>query len=285
MRRSRLIAALVLCGLPAFGATPTDAQERPRCFGAEARDPLRPCRNPRLRLSVVPRPADARNHQTAPCPTIEIIVDKPVCSFGVGASRSQRSVALVGDSHASMWRVAVTHAAVQLGWSGVRISHASCPLSKAVRDLPEPNRSHCARWKRAVFKWFERHAEVDTLVVSQLSAGSGVVPTGGRSEFETSVAGYRAAWRALPNIEHIVVIRDTPKAEGRTRACVERAMASRRSAGPACAIRRAEALRSRPGGGRRPPRRWAASPRRRSHRRVLRTTHLPAGHRRRARAP
>ena len=69
------------------------------------------------------------------------------------------------------------HAAVQLGWSGVRISHASCPLSKAVRDLPEPNRSHCARWKRAVFKWFERHAEVDTLVRVPISAGSGVVPT------------------------------------------------------------------------------------------------------------
>ena len=52
--------------------------------------------------------------------------------------QARRSVALVGDSY------------------------ASCPLSKALRALPEPNRSHCARWKRAVFEWFERHPEVDT---------------------------------------------------------------------------------------------------------------------------
>jgi hypothetical protein len=173
-----------------------------------------------------------------PCPTTEIIVDKPVCSFGVAASAAQRSVALVGDSHASMWRMAVTHVARELGWSGVRITHASCPLSTALRALPEPNRSHCARWKRAVFKWFDQHPEVDTIVVSQLSAGSGVVPTRGRSEYETSVAGYRAAWAALKHVKHIVVIRDTPKAKGWTRDCVERAMARRTPAGPACAISR-----------------------------------------------
>ena len=141
-----------------------------------------------------------------------------------------------------MWRMAMTHVAVELEWTGLRIGHSSCPLSKAFRNLQEPKRSHCARWKRAVFKWFGRHPEVDTIVVSQLTGGSGVVATGGRSEFETSVAGYRAAWRALPNIEHIVVIRDTPKAEGWTPACIERAMARRKPAGLACANPRRTAI-------------------------------------------
>ena len=32
----------------------------PRCFGAAARDPLHPCANPKLRLSVVPTPIEAQ---------------------------------------------------------------------------------------------------------------------------------------------------------------------------------------------------------------------------------
>jgi hypothetical protein len=45
-------------------------------------------------------------------------------------------------------------------------------------------------------------------------------------------------------VRHIVVIRDTPKARrnGHMAACVSRAMARRRPAGPACAVRRPPSL-------------------------------------------
>jgi hypothetical protein len=192
----------------------------------------------------VPTPDNAEQGPLGlPCQKVGSIVQRDVCAFGANPRAAGRTVALVGDSHAGMWMRALDHAARALKWAGLRVGRSSCPLSKARRDLVEPDRSHCARWKRSVFAWFKRHREVDTVVVSQLSGGSGVVPTGGRSEVETSVAGYLAAWRALPaTVERIVVIRDSPKAEPWTLGCVERAMSRRVSAGPACRNRRTAAI-------------------------------------------
>src|SRR6478609_5348115 len=41
-------------------APPAPRSGQPRCFGAASRDPDQPCRNPRLRLMVVPTPRRAR---------------------------------------------------------------------------------------------------------------------------------------------------------------------------------------------------------------------------------
>src|SRR4051794_11985489 len=43
----------------------------PPCFGAAARDPARPCRNPALRLSVTPAPDVAARSPNAPCRAFE----------------------------------------------------------------------------------------------------------------------------------------------------------------------------------------------------------------------
>jgi peptidoglycan/LPS O-acetylase OafA/YrhL len=219
------------------------AAATPRCFGAASRDPEVPCTNPALRLSVVPLPVAARSLPNPPCRRLGDIEGKQVCAFGAPAARAKRTIALVGDSHAGMWRVALDPVARKLGLRGVHMGHASCPLTKALRDLPEPNRTHCIRWKQKIFQWFEDHPEADTLLVSQLTGGSGVVPTGGRSEYETQVAGYVSAWKALPpSVRRVVVIRDTPKTVSATPACVERALERRRPPGPACAIPRERAL-------------------------------------------
>jgi hypothetical protein len=217
----------------------------PRCFGAAARDPAHPCRNPSLRLTVVPAPADAPRLPNSPCTPLRSPGGPNVCEFGAPASAASATVALVGDSHAGHWRGALEVVARAKGWHGQSITHTSCPLAKALRDLPEPARTRCARWKRQAFAWLGRDPEISTVFVAGLSGGTGVVPSHGRSEFETSVAGYEAAWKALPpTVTRIVVIRDTPKgrAHGQTLRCVQRAMARRRPAGRACALPRSNAV-------------------------------------------
>ena len=177
------------------------------------------------------------------CKRIFRLAEKRVCGFGVAPARATKVVALIGDSHAGQWAPAVDAVARRHRWQGIQLGHASCPLSRAVRNLVEPNRSHCLRWRRALFAWFAQHPEVSTVFVSQLTGGSGVVPTRGRSEFATAMAGYAAAWRRLPrSVKQIVVIRDTPKVHGNTDTCVERAMARRAVAGLACAVPRSTAL-------------------------------------------
>jgi hypothetical protein len=235
-----------LLGLVLLLAGAGHASATPPCFGAASRDPQQPCRNGGLRLTVVPTPREAPHLPNSPCaPVREGSAGPRVCEFGVPADQASATVALVGDSHAGHWRGALEKVAAAERWHGVSITHSSCPLSKALRDLPEPRRSRCARWKDETFRWFGHHPEVSTVFAAGLTGGTGVVPALGESEFATSMSGYRAAWDALPaTVQHIVVVRDTPKGlpHGRTERCIERALARRRSPGLACARRRDDAL-------------------------------------------
>jgi hypothetical protein len=208
------------------------------CFGAASRDPEVPCSNPALERTVTPSVAAARTLPNSPCRGIAA-GSPPVCRFGDPAGAT--TVALVGDSHAGHWRAAFEHVTRAKGWLGLSITRSSCPLQKALRDLREPRRTQCRRWKRDVFAFFERHPEVTTVFVAGLSGGSGVEPSGGRSRFETSVGGYLDAWAALGN-RRVIVLRDTPRFRGDTDRCITRALRHRRRPGATCAVPRAFAL-------------------------------------------
>jgi hypothetical protein len=250
---------LALLGIAETGttapATPVDAHGAVRalpliaaqsaCFGGASRDPQRPpCRDSRLENFVYPRPALAQQLPNGDCDPAEREVHMSVCSFGAEPEDATETVVLVGDSHAGHWRAGLDVVARARGWRGLSITHSSCPLSKAVRDLEEAERfKSCAAWKRAVFAWFERHPEIKTVFVGGLTGGSGVFPRRGEGRFATSVRGYRRAWRALPStVQRVVVIRDTPKMRIATAGCVERALADGRRAGASCAMSRRTVL-------------------------------------------
>ena len=225
--------------------------QAPPCFGAAARDPERACSNDALERTVSPSPARARTLPNSPCRTIET-GSPPVCRFGPVSGTE--TFALVGDSHAGHWRAAFQYVANAKNWSGLSITRSSCPLQKALRDLREPRRTQCRRWKDDVFAWFAAHPEVRTVFVAGLSGGSGVVPSPRRSRFATSVQGYLDAWAALPG-RRIVVLRDTPRFKGDTDVCVSRAARRREQVGTTCAVSRRFALRARSGDRRRGARR------------------------------
>jgi SGNH domain-containing protein len=235
-----LRSALLACVL---GVAFTSSAAGGTCFGAAARDQPHGCISAKRQSPVVPTPSEARTLPNSPCVAIRRQTTPPVCSFGTPAESATATVALVGDSHAGHWRGALTHVALAKGWRGLSITHTSCPLQIAVRDLPEPRRSQCAEWKRQVFAWFAVHPEVQTVFVAGLTGGSGVMPAGGKSRFATSVDGYADAWNALPaTVRHIVVIRDTPKFPPGAAGCIERAISAQTAAGPTCARRRSDAI-------------------------------------------
>ena len=106
----------------------------PSCFGAAARDPRHPCRNPALRLAVVPSPLDAVIEPNAPCRPLERVGLVWPCGFGLDPAL--RSLALIGDSHAEHWRAAVQVVAEAQGRHGLSITRTSCPLTTAKTELP-----------------------------------------------------------------------------------------------------------------------------------------------------
>jgi hypothetical protein len=225
-------------------ARATDAllASNPDCFGAAARAPGAPCSNPALRFTVVPTPLQARDRPNSPCTMIEQGKLINVCAFGVPRAQAKGTIALVGDSHASHWRAALAVVAREKGWRGLSITRSGCPFSRATKDLRDPLKGQCVRWNRELPRWFARHPEVSTVFVVQASGGKWDIPRG-TNRFTAEVDGFKRAWGTLPrSVRRIVVIRDTPKDKETTHACVQRAMASRRQAGTACAVSRRQAL-------------------------------------------
>jgi SGNH domain (fused to AT3 domains) len=222
-------------------------EHRPRCFGAAARDPRRPCENPALRSVVVPSPVEAERMPNAPCRITERDERLRVCAFGVAPQRARTTVAVVGDSHASHWRPALDDVARARRWHGLSITRTGCAFSLATPDVVPRARAHCTQWKRQVLAWFAEHPEVRTVVVAA-HAGAGVIAPGNRDAFAVKRDGYAAAWRALPaSVRRIVVIRDTPRMRGGTLDCVQEAMSDGEWAiGADCAVPRRLALQPDP---------------------------------------
>jgi hypothetical protein len=221
-------------------------EARQRCFGAASRDPLRRCVNHRLRTAIVPPPEDAIFSQNSPCTPLSFEGVLGPCEFGVPAGSERATIALVGDSHASHWRAALEYVAQRKRWRGVSITRSGCPLMRATTKLPANRQAECLQWNDQVPKWFAKHPEIHTVFVVSHFAGDVVIPTGS-DELDTKVAGFQAAWKALPaSVKRIVVIRDTPLVGFQANECVRQAKAKKRNAGSVCAVKRSEALRQDP---------------------------------------
>jgi peptidoglycan/LPS O-acetylase OafA/YrhL len=218
----------------------------PACFGAAARDPQKPCANPALRTEVVPLPVAAKVEDYAPCERFHREGGLSQCDFGVPAEQASRTVALVGDSHASHWRTPLNAVAKQNGWHGVSITRTSCPFSEATKKLPEPTFSECKDWVAKLPGYFRAHPEIDTIFVVSITGGTVNVPKG-RTMFEAKVNGVRNAWKTLPDsVRHIVVIRDTPRIATDTVDCVSRAIDAGERADIRCAVPRSGAVEADP---------------------------------------
>jgi hypothetical protein len=244
------------CGIaPAAGAVNARA-----CFGAAARV-HQACG--RLRLGVSPTPSVAEITPSAPCtpegqadgifnplPGLEGPAPPAgssdglfgLCVFGAAPPVARHGVALVGDSHAGMWRAGLTVVARALDWEGASVTRASCPFSGATPIIPAAFVASCLRWRQAVVAWFAANPQVGTMLVAAHFAAR-VVPAPGETAFEAAVGGYLAAWGALPaTVEHIVVLRDPPDAGRATGPCVQTAIDGGRDAARVCALNRHRAL-------------------------------------------
>jgi peptidoglycan/LPS O-acetylase OafA/YrhL len=218
----------------------------PDCFGAAARDRQNPCENKDLRTKVVPLPVAAKSEENAPCPNFRKDSGVRVCDFGVTPAQAQKTVALLGDSHASHWRAPLDVVARERGWHGTSVARTSCVFSKATKLTPEPTKSQCLAWVQSVPHFFRRHPEIDTVFIVAITGGRVNVPPG-RTMFQAKMNGVRRAWKTLPDtVKHIVIIRDTPRITRRTIECIDRAIAAKRPAGLTCAIPRNTALEEDP---------------------------------------
>jgi SGNH domain-containing protein len=245
----RSTGGLVIVGLAlACAAVPSSrVSAAPRCYGAAARDALKPCHNRHLRYVVRPRPSTALLMPNEPCERLGPHGPLSPCAFGVRSRQAVATVALIGDSHASHWRAAMQVVALHRRWRGISITNGVCPVSAAPRYGSRAELRRCDRWNHAVVRWLTRHPKVSIVVQAQIVSHKGVVASPGESQFDAKVRGYQRVWHDFPpTVRHIVAIRDNPKTGLTTPACVMRARAEHRRPGLACAVPRRWALRRDP---------------------------------------
>src|SRR5437762_6660087 len=156
MHRSRLIAASFVALVLALAVAP-QAGASARCLGAASRDAEHPCFNPHLLTAVSPRPFAALLETDDPCAPFDRAWPISVCWFGVAAAQGPPAIALIGDSHATHWRPAVSVLARAKGWRAASIARTSCPFTFGVSASlgPRLNRS-CINHNRAIRAWLAK---------------------------------------------------------------------------------------------------------------------------------
>lgn len=237
MTARRVALALLLAGLV---VAPAAATSTPACFGAAARNQAAPCHNPALDYSAKPAPSWAPLELNSPCHPLPYTRFPRVCWFAHRRQGSTATVALLGDSHASSWRSAVVVLARSQRWHALTLRRSSCPFNEARRTSPPSEAASCADWVQATIRWFGKHPEIHTVLVTG-SAYSGVVAPPGQDEYETAVDGYRAALAALPStVQRVVVLRDTPRSTTQTFDCVRQAIRAHQPLTDACPLARAD---------------------------------------------
>jgi hypothetical protein len=225
------VLAAVLLAAPAHAA--------PACFGAAARDPQHPCKNPALRLTVTPTPDQAPLIPNIDCEKVEVTAAMATCAFGPADGES---VALIGDSHAQHWRPAVGVVARALHWRVFDITVPHCLLTTTPSGIGPPFPTLCPQWDADVLAWLTAHPEIHTIVLSA-NAVQPITAPAGASRYATRVSGESERLAQLPSsVTSLIVIRDTPRIRLRTHDCVRAAMARRVPAGKACALARKFAL-------------------------------------------
>lgn len=245
-----LAAALVTAaagpalGLAAGPAKPPKPAGPPACFGAAARDALHPCSNPKLRYSVTPTPDLAELQPSAYCPLAQTKgPPNRVCSFGAPKKGSLGTAALLGDSHAPAWRGAVDVLFKAEHLRGLTVRRSSCPFTFAARSVDKASADACFTWVQDSLRFFLHHPEIHTVFVIASSAYD-YLPANGLDAHGAAVAGFRAAFQAMPaSVTHIVVLHDNPQATDDTLPCVARALKHGQRADTRCALARGTALR------------------------------------------
>ncbi len=241
-----LVAVLAGWGVPSLSARSaisapsgsTRPQPSSRCFGAATTALQHPCLDSALKYTVVPSLKVAKATPNAPCTTAHREGPLFICTFGAPAAKARRTIALIGDSHAAVWRATLAPIARAEHWHGISIVHPGCPFSALTRSVDPSRDASCTKWRLAVIPWLRHHRQVSAIFVGGLSS-SPFIRTPGEPNFAAATAGYRQVWQEIPaTVQHIVVMRDTPRFGRGNHACLARAIVTHAQASLSCAVAR-----------------------------------------------
>jgi hypothetical protein len=145
----------------------------------------------------------------------------------VGDPDATATVALVGDSHAGMWRDAIDALGRASGFSVRIYAKSGCPLTEARRRLAvetsDARARSCESWRADVMDRLSRDNDIRDVVTSAYSSSYTweSVP-GGQQLADPGPDGLTAVWRSLLDQgKRVHVLRDTPTPQRSVPSCLK----------------------------------------------------------------
>ncbi|SIO85735.1 acyltransferase 3 [Nocardiopsis sp. JB363] len=131
-----------------------------------------------------------------------------VCEYGAEPEDADRTIALVGGSHAAHWFPALEVIAQERNWRLVNIVKGACLFTDTPQLYKGEPYTECAEWNREVMAEL---AESRPDAVFTTGTTTSLDTTAGFGE-EVLVEGYVERWRELEDLGiEVVAIRDTPR--------------------------------------------------------------------------
>jgi peptidoglycan/LPS O-acetylase OafA/YrhL len=184
------------------------ADEAPRCFGAQARDPeATRCPNPALADTLVPSPAAAAEDYPDDSRCRAGWAADPIRPCRYGTPRPEvPHLAVIGDSHARVLMAMVRRLVAQGRLTADEYAASGCPWSAAPPNPKSPYLKGCLDFRRKLAPMLDRAAsDYDAVLttgrITEMPGQPGAV-----------VAGLSKAWRRVTSQGvPVLVLRDNPQ--------------------------------------------------------------------------
>ncbi|WP_046471480.1 acyltransferase family protein [Allosalinactinospora lopnorensis] len=139
-----------------------------------------------------------------------------VCEYG--SDSPERTIALVGGSHAAHWFPALEQIAERNDWSVVNITKGACLFTDAPQTYKGREYTACAVWNQGVLEELER-LRPDAVFTTATSSSLDSEARG--EDGESVVEGYPERWAQLGELGiDVVAVRDTPRFGFDTASCL-----------------------------------------------------------------
>lgn len=232
--------AFVVGGVSVTSAVHQERLERADAAAASALGSGGPCLGPRALTDPVAcggvegdrtlvAPESLKAQASAPrlfdCQTNLTMVTVLDCV--VGQPGVEPTVALVGDSHAGMWRDAMDAHGRAAGFSVRIYAKSGCPLTQARRVLAsetsDARQLSCEQWRQSVMERLREDTGIRDVVTSAFSSSyTWLSVPDGEQLGDPGPDGFTEVWRPLLDQgKRVHVVRDTPTPQRSVPSCLE----------------------------------------------------------------
>ncbi len=204
-------------------AAATQLDQAERCTGPGSLDTSADC-GPVMGTGplVVPPEVVAQQNSDPLFPQCQSPLDSDSvksCEIGSTSRDPERTVAVIGDSHATHWFSALDELGRERNWKVVTFTKSSCPLTDARRVLPDEQTDDvavkCDRWVDAVQGAVQDDPEISDVFVSAYSSAYSWQARPGEDLADPGVDGFAQVWSRLSQAGHrVFVLADVPRTTG-----------------------------------------------------------------------